>query len=274
MSKKLQPELKPSLHKLLPSYGRRRGRRLRPGRKELMGTLLPELMVTIPAQGIIDIKNIFSSPSPLVGEGGERALTKHSSLKISPLPNPPPQGAREYKEYWLEIGFGGGEHLTHQAALHPEVGIIGCEPYINGVATLLAHIKEHRLSNISIHDDDTRLVTERLPDASLSRVFILYPDPWPKARHHKRRLVSTPFLNELARLMKPGAELRLATDDADYLTWMLEHTLSHPAFRWTAKSCDDWLVPWSDWISTRYEQKALTAGRRPTYLTFLRKQES
>ncbi len=167
---------------------------------------------------------------------------------------------------WLEIGFGGGEHLAHQAALHPEIGIIGCEPYINGIAGLLKHIDDHKLHNIRIYSEDARLLMERLPDASLERVFILYPDPWPKARHHKRRLISTEFLNALARVMKPGAELRLATDHADYCAWMLEHLLSHSAFEWTAKICDDWLNPPPDWISTRYEQKAL-AGR-PTYLDF------
>lgn len=200
-----------------------------------MGALLPALAVAIPKQGILEPEKIFPGK----------------------------------KEYWLEVGFGSGEHLVHQAANNPHVGIIGCEPYINGVAKLLAEIKERKLENtIRIHDDDAREVTEKLPDACLTRVFVLYPDPWPKARHHKRRLVSTPFLNELARLMKPGAQLRLATDHGDYLTWMLEHTLPHPAFRWQVKDCDDWLTPWSDWIPTRYEQKRL-AGR-PTYLTFVR----
>lgn len=201
-----------------------------------MGTLLPELAIEIPEQGILDPTKLFP----------------------------------DKKEIWLEIGFGGGEHLTHQALHYPDIGIMGCEPYINGVAKLLSRIKEQNLNNVRIYNDDTREVTERLPDASLSRVFILYPDPWPKARHNKRRLVSTPFLNELARLMKKGATLRLATDDEDYLTWMLEHVLSHPSFRWEAKTCDDWLTPWDDWISTRYEQKALAAGRLPTYLTFTR----
>jgi len=169
---------------------------------------------------------------------------------------------------WLEIGFGGGEHLAHQAALNPGVGIIGCEPYINGIGDLLKAIEAQKLSNIRIHGDDARPLIERLPDASIERVFILYPDPWPKARHHKRRLVSTELLNQLARVMKPGAILRLATDHSDYCTWMLERLLPHPSFTWTAKDCDDWLKPWSDWIPTRYEQKAL-AGR-PTYLTFVR----
>ncbi|MDE3036889.1 MAG: tRNA (guanosine(46)-N7)-methyltransferase TrmB [Pseudomonadota bacterium] len=201
---------------------------------------------------------------------------------------------------FLEIGFGGGEHLAHQAALHPDAGIIGCEPFINGIAALLAALPQSppalkertevgvvssltptptlplkkRGGNIRIFPGDARLLMEKLPDASLSKVFILYPDPWPKARHHKRRLVSTEFLDALARVMKPGAELRLATDDEDYVTRMLERLLAHPGYVWNAESCADWLSPPPDWISTRYEQKALKAGRVPTYLSFLRKQES
>lgn len=183
---------------------------------------------------------------------------KHSNPQ-SQIPHP----------LWLEIGFGGGEHLAHQAALNPNVSIIGCEPYINGIGDLLKAISAQKLSNIRVHGDDARPLIESLPDACLEKVFILYPDPWPKVRHHKRRLVSTELLDDLARVMKPGAELRLATDHADYCTWMLERLLIHPDFTWTAKDCDDWLKPWADWIPTRYEQKGL-AGK-PTYLTFLRK---
>lgn len=175
------------------------------------------------------------------------------------------------KECWLEIGFGAGEHLAHQAALYPHAGIIGCEPYIHGIAWLLAHIRERALENIRIYVQDARFLIEALPDSSLDKVFILYPDPWPKTRQHKRRLVSHATLDQLARVMKKGAQLRLATDDAGYCTWMLEHLLSHHAFSWQAQNADDWLKPPPDWISTRYEQKALDAGRRPTYLQFIRK---
>jgi tRNA (guanine-N7-)-methyltransferase len=175
------------------------------------------------------------------------------------------------KEYWLEIGFGGGEHLAHQGGLHPEAGIIGCEPYIHGIAALIKHIDDNKLDNIRIYQQDARFLLDALPAQSLNRVFILYPDPWPKARHHKRRLVSKPTLDALARVMKTGAELRLATDDEDYCTWMLEQLQPHDAFTWTAKTCDDWLKPWDGWFSTRYEQKALAAGRVPTYLRFVRK---
>lgn len=169
---------------------------------------------------------------------------------------------------WLEIGFGGGEHLAHVAELHPDVQFIGCEPYINGIAGLLAHIDKNKLSNIRIYNDDARDLVAALPDNCLGRVFVLYPDPWPKKRHNKRRIISSEFLNSLARVMKPGAELRLATDSADYATWMLERLLANANFKWTAKTCEDWLNPPPEWISTRYEQKAL-AGR-PTYLNFLR----
>jgi tRNA (guanine-N7-)-methyltransferase len=218
----------------LASFGRRKGRKLRTGKQSLMDGVLPQISIEIPPEGMIDLPAIFP----------------------------------EQKAVWLEIGFGGGEHLAHQAALYPGVGIIGCEPYINGIGDLLKKISEPQHFNIRIFPNDARLLIEKLPDASLDKVFILYPDPWPKSRHHKRRLVSKPFLDELARVMKPGAQLRLATDHVDYCAWMLEQLLPHPDFTWTARNCDDWLKPWADWIPTKYEQKAL-AGR-PTYLTFTR----
>lgn len=223
---------------IIASYGRRRGRRLRAGKQALMDVLLPKL-------GIGDWG---------LGIGEEYPLPNAQSLMPKPL--------------WLEIGFGGGEHLVYQAAHHRDVGIIGCEPYINGIAELLKNIEGHKLKNVRIFPGDARLLIEKLPDACLERVFILYPDPWPKARHHKRRLISKAFLDSLVRVMKPGAELRLATDHEDYATWMLERLLSHTAFQWTAKTCDDWLKPPADWITTRYEQKRL-AGM-PTYLNFVR----
>jgi tRNA (guanine-N7-)-methyltransferase len=210
----------------LRSFGRRKGRNLRPLKQGLLDTLLPKL---------------------------EISLVEAASLK--------PQN-----QIWLEIGFGGGEHLAHQAELHPHAQFIGCEPYINGIAGLLSHIEKNKLNNIRIYSDDARDLVAALPDASLERVFILYPDPWPKTRHNKRRIISTEFLDSLARVMKSGAELRLATDSADYATWMLERLLAHPAFEWMARTSDDWLNPPEEWIPTRYEQKAL-AGI-PTYLNF------
>lgn len=214
--------------KPLRSFGRRKGRNLRPTKQGLFDTLLPSLQIS---------------------------LAQAADLK--------PQAP-----IWLEIGFGGGEHLAHLASLHSEIQFIGCEPYINGIAGLLSHIDEHKLSNIKIYSDDARDLVAALPDNSLERVFILYPDPWPKTRHNKRRIISAEFLDALARVMKPDAELRLATDSADYATWMLERLLANKNFEWTAKTCDDWLNPPPEWISTRYEQKAL-AGI-PTYLCFVR----
>jgi len=172
---------------------------------------------------------------------------------------------------WLEIGFGGGEHMVHQAALNPEVGIIGCEPYINGVAMLLGKIREAGVSNLAIHPDDARDLFDVLPEASIERAFLLYPDPWPKARHHRRRFVNPEFLDPLARVMKPGAHLRIATDIEDYVRQTLEQLTRHPEFDWLAERPSDWRAPWDDWTPTRYEQKALREGRTPHYLTFRRR---
>lgn len=173
------------------------------------------------------------------------------------------------REVWLEIGFGGGEHMVHQAVTHPEVGIIGCEPYINGVAMLLGKIRKAGVTNLRVHPGDARDLFDVLPARSLSRVFLLYPDPWPKKRHHRRRFVTAEHLEPLARLMKPGAELRVATDIPDYVRQTLEQ-VPRQGFEWLANSPADWRQPWDDWLSTRYEQKALREGRTPCYLTFRR----
>ena len=157
---------------------------------------------------------------------------------------------------WLEVGFGAGEHLVWQAKEHPDVGLIGCEPYINGVAKCLAHIEREGVSNVRLFTDDARLVMAALPDQSLSRAFVLFPDPWPKSRHHKRRFVQRDNLDILARLMKPGAELRLATDDPSYLPWMVEHACTHPAFEWLAERPPTGATRPADWPPTRYETEA------------------
>jgi tRNA (guanine-N7-)-methyltransferase len=172
---------------------------------------------------------------------------------------------------WLEIGFGAGEHLAWQAERHPDTGFIGCEVFENGIAKLLARIATGRLDNIRIFADDARLLLAALPPASIGRVFILFPDPWPKRRHHKRRIMSDETLDGLAEIMSDGAELRLATDDAGYLCWMLAHVTDHPAFEWLARRPCDWRERPSDWPSTRYEQKARAAGRRPAFLRFRRR---
>jgi tRNA (guanine-N7-)-methyltransferase len=219
-------------------YGRRRGKKLRAGQESLLDTLLPKLLITVPPEPQkIDLASLFGA-------------------------------AR--KDIWLEVGFGAGEHLVWQAEHHPEIGLLGCEPFINGVAKCLAQIERTGVSNIRLFTDDARLVMAALPDRSLSRAFILFPDPWPKTRHHKRRFVERTNLDVLARLMKPGAELRLATDDPSYLPWMVEHACTHPAFDWLAERPADWRGRPDDWPPTRYEQKML-AGHKPVFLRLKRR---
>ncbi len=172
---------------------------------------------------------------------------------------------------WLEIGFGGGEHLAWQAAAHPDVLLVGCEVYRNGIAGLLGQIERQKLANIRIWAEDARDLIDRLADRSVARVFLLFPDPWPKARHAERRFIGPANLASLARIMTPGAELRLATDDPTYLSWTLDHLPLHPAFRWLVEAPQDWRQRPLDWPATRYEQKALSQGRRPVYLRFERR---
>jgi tRNA (guanine-N7-)-methyltransferase len=219
-------------------YGRRRGRPLRPGQRHLHESLLPRLAVTLPETGGLAPASLFAGWTEAV---------------------------------WLEIGFGAGEHLAAQADAHPEIGFIGCEVFENGVARLVAEIARRDLQNVRIFPDDVRILLDALAPDSLGRVFILFPDPWPKTRHHKRRLVSTATLDRLAVLMRKGAELRLATDDRDYLAWMLEHATAHPEFAWLARGPADWRERPADWLPTRYEEKARAAGRMSAFLRFARK---
>jgi len=228
-----EPDSDPRFH------GRRRGRRLRQQREELVASLLPTLELSLPADG---------RPLDLAA-----------------------QFARPVREIWLEIGFGNGEHLIWQAQQNHDVGIIGAEPYLNGVARLLSYIADGDVDNVRIVPDDVRPVLDRLPQASISRAFILFPDPWPKLRHHKRRLVNEETLNQLARVMSDGAELRLATDDADYAAWMLRFGLAHAEFDWLAERPDDWRVRPDDWPPTRYEEKNRSGGQGPVFLRFRRK---
>jgi tRNA (guanine-N7-)-methyltransferase len=178
---------------------------------------------------------------------------------------------KEIHDVWLEIGFGAGEHLAWQAEANPSVGLIGAEPYVAGMAKLLAKIADKELANIRLHPEDARDVIAALPEASLGRVFILFPDPWPKTRHHKRRFIQMEMLDELARVMKANAELRFATDDTGYLVWALERLMAHPAFAWMAEAPADWRARALDWPQTRYEAKAIRQGRTCTYLRFARK---
>ena len=175
---------------------------------------------------------------------------------------------REMRAFWLEIGFGAGEHLAWQGARHPDIGLIGCEPFVNGVSSLLKRIDEGGLDNIRIHPDDARPLIESLPEASIARCFLLFPDPWPKARHHRRRFVRLETLDSLARILTDGAEFRIASDDSGLVDWMLYQLRRHPAFRWSATRAQDWRTRPEDWPPTRYEAKALHG--RPVYLTFRR----
>ncbi len=173
------------------------------------------------------------------------------------------------RDVWLEIGFGGGEHLIHQAKSNPEIGLIGCELYLKGVAMLLSKIEREKLDNIRVYPGDVRHLFDVLPPESISRVFLLYPDPWPKKRHHRRRFVTRDYLVPLAKIMKKDAVFRVATDIEDYVRQALQEVLSN-GFKAQKDLTKNLQSAWPDWISTRYEQKALRAGRMPHYLTFRR----
>ncbi len=169
----------------------------------------------------------------------------------------------------LEIGFGGGEHIYHMASTHPDIGFIGVEPFVNGMARLMTALAENPLPNLRVYDDDATRLLDWLPQASLVGIDLLYPDPWPKKRHWKRRFVSATNLDRFARAMKSGAKFRFASDIDTYVNWTLLHCRAHPAFEWQAADADDWHRPYEGWIRTRYEAKAVREGRTPAYLTFL-----
>jgi tRNA (guanine-N7-)-methyltransferase len=217
-------------------FGRRKGRALRKRQTALIENLLPRLRLDL-ASPVADVAALFVPP---------------------------------VREVWLEIGFGGGEHLAWQAARHRDVGFIGCEPFINGVAGLLAEIERQDLVNVRIHDGDAGEVLDWLPDAAIGRAFLLHPDPWPKKRHWKRRFVTAENLGRLARVMALGGELRIASDWPDYVDWMVRRLTAHPAFAWTARCAEDWRTRPADWPETRYEAKAVRQGRRPVFLRFRR----
>jgi tRNA (guanine-N7-)-methyltransferase len=178
--------------------------------------------------------------------------------------------AAPVSQVWLEIGFGGGEHLIWQARANPDTGIIGCEVFEDGVVKVLSAIEEGGLRNIRLSTEDAREVLRRLPGASLNRVFVLFPDPWPKKRHVKRRLINRALFDQLARVMPPGGELRIATDIGDYLRTILLGLRGQPAFAWRAHGAQDWRVRGPDWPQTRYEAKAGREGRCCYFLRFIR----
>lgn len=217
------------------TFGRAGGRPLSARQQLLVETLGVEIAVPATPPGALDPRSLFA-PAPT--------------------------------EVWLEIGFGGGEHLASQAAAHPEVGIIGVEPFLEGVAKALGHVADAGLRNVRIRRGDARDVIDQLSAKSLRRVFILFPDPWPKARHRKRRLVQASFLSQLSRALAPAASVRFATDWADYAETALAAFLADGRFHWTAESPDDWRTPPADHITTRYQEKRL-GDCAPVFLDFV-----
>jgi tRNA (guanine-N7-)-methyltransferase len=217
-------------------YGRRKGKSLSPAMQERFDSILPKISIA----------------------KGDSQLNKDVLFK-------------DKSELWLEIGFGGGEHLSKTAQNNPEVGLIGCEPYINGMAKLLRDISELELENILLYNDDARHIMDRLEDDSISRAFALFGDPWRKYRHRYRRFISPNNLDRLSRILKSGAILRIATDHPIYLQWIMKWATIHPDFDWIDNNPDDWGVRKPDWYETRYEQKAIREGRKPYYFTFKRK---
>jgi tRNA (guanine-N7-)-methyltransferase len=216
------------------SFGRIKSRTLKPRQADLFDTLLPT----------IEVNDALIAQLAAGDLGG-------------------------YSELWLEIGFGGGEHLAAQAERNPQALILGFEPFLNGVGSLLRHVDERGLNNVRLMPGDARPVIDRLNAASVDKVFILFPDPWPKARHHKRRFIQTETLDALARVMKDGARLRFATDWADYADWTLERATAHAAFDWPAQSQAEWNTPPADHVTTRYEEKKL-GDCAPVFLDFYR----
>lgn len=218
-------------------FGRRKGHKLRPKRAELLATLLPKLSLELARSAPGDLGQLF--PVPIKGVA-------------------------------LEIGFGAGENFAREAAANPEFGCIGVEPFVNGMASALALIEANALKNVRLHHGDAIEVLDWLPDRSVARIDILYPDPWPKRRHWKRRLISDAAVASLARIATPGAVVRFATDIADYAEWTLIRFRRSPDFAWTAECANDWRKPWPGFAGTRYEAKALKEGRRPNYFVFRR----
>jgi tRNA (guanine-N7-)-methyltransferase len=203
---------------------------------------------------------------------GRKPSERQAALLRDSLPRVSvnPAEVADAPSVWLEIGFGGAEHLLWQARHNPDALIVGCEPYEDGVIKVLSAIEAEGLKNLRVHMGDVRDVLRALPESALDRAFILFPDPWPKRKHRKRRLVNSSLLGLLARALKPKAELRIATDIGDYARTMLEAFRLQPRFAWQAESPTDWRMQPTDWVATKYEAKAIAAGRRRYYFRFLR----
>ena len=218
-------------------FGRRKGHPLRAHQAALFDTLLPRLALDLSQPAPNDLRVLFNDPD----------------------------------DVRVESGFGGGEHLLTEAERHPRTGFIGIEPFVNGMAKALAAIDERKLDNVRLHHGDATDVLAWLPAASLNRFDLLYPDPWPKRRHWKRRFVQDKSVAAIARIVRPGGEFRFASDIPDYVAWTLMRLMRSPDFTWTAERADDWRRPWPGFTSTRYEAKAKREGRVPCYLIFKRK---
>jgi len=217
-------------------FGRRSGKRLHRGQDRLFKELLPELEIALPA-GTLDPAALFPGKADIV----------------------------------IEIGYGGGEHLARQARENSQTGFIGCEVFSGGIAKLLEKLDEDGTENVRLYADDALKLLQKLPEASLSGAYLLYPDPWPKTRHHKRRFISPTTLGELARVLKPGAPFRFATDIEDYANWTLAHILRSPDFSFTPTIAGEWHTPYPGWQPTRYEEKARLQGRMKSfYFSFSR----
>ena len=223
------------MHRRDSYFGRRKGKRLRPGQAYLMERLLPELLIDISQPPPGRMEDLFPDPVQRV---------------------------------CLEIGFGGGEHLIHQALANPDTGFIGIEPFVSGMAKALRAIDENGIRTIRLYDQDAGPLLDWIVPGSLARLDLLYPDPWPKRRHWKRRFVNRENLDRIARVLRPGGEFRFISDIPSYVDWTLIEVARHGVLEWRAESADDWRRQWPGWPGTRYEAKALSQGRRPAYLVF------
>ncbi|ENR66490.1 tRNA (guanine(46)-N(7))-methyltransferase TrmB [Brucella abortus] len=219
-------------------FGRRHGKPLRPHQSNLFEDLLPRLKLDLATPAPQDLRSLFEAPVETVR---------------------------------MEIGFGGGEHLHYESGRYPQSGFIGVEPFINGMAKMLAALDQAPRPNLRLYDEDATAVLDWLPDASLAGIDLFYPDPWHKRRHWKRRFVSDANLDRFARVLKPGAKFRFASDIEHYVNWTLQHCRRHAAFDWQAESPADWNDAYEGWPGTRYEAKAFHEGRRAAYLTFIRR---
>lgn len=218
-------------------YGRRKGKPLSPSRTKLVEDTMPRLALDLGSPAPADLTGLFDA---------------------------------NIEDVCLEVGFGGGEHLLHRARENPATGFIGVEPFVGSMAKVVTTVVAEDIKNIRLYDDDAINLLDWLPEASIDLAYQLYPDPWPKKRHWKRRFINQQNLDRYARVLKPGHQFRFASDIDTYVDWTLRHCRDHVAFEWTAQCASDWKTPWDNWPSTRYEAKAIREGRIGRYLTFLR----